>query len=495
MIRHARSVVGLHGFVLLGFLLLTTPRVVRADPLSYRGQLSDAGQPATGRYDMEFRLFDTADPGTGARQGNPLALAGVGITNGAFAVTLDFPAALFEGKTRYLEIALKPANDPGALHTLAPRQRLNSLPYAIHSASADQLAGVAATNFLQADGSGRVAIGRATPAPDFRLDVAGPMLLEPGGSGGGFISFHTPSTETGMTISGNGNRRADVRFDGSSLKLVATDSAGPPPSENGVTIDTNGNVGIGTAHPTPGVRLEVEGTAWFFPGGSGGGIQLGSPNAETGLTILGANRADLRFDGVTLSLVAASGRTPPSALSGLAINTSGKVGIGTTAPVAKLHVDDSTPNTAAVYGHANGAGGVGVYGESANGPAVVARGNAVQSLDRGGFVKAMVFVNPFLPAAQYVVRCFNSAQSGNATSVSPCGIRVTRTSIGLYVVDFGFPVEDRFLSLTVRSTFGGENGLIAGTIYDIQGGQVFLAFSRIGNPQSADDSQFYLLVY
>jgi hypothetical protein len=494
VMRHARTFVGLHRCVLVVFLFLAAFRDVRADPLSYRGQLSDGGQPASGRYDMEFRLFDSAEPGTGSSQGNPLAVAGVGVTNGAFAVTLDFPTTLFEGKPRFLEIALKPANDPGPLHTLAPRQRLNSLPYAIHSASADQLAGVASTNFVQADGAGRVAIGRATPSPDFRLDVAGPILLQPGGSGGGFISFHTPNFETGMTINGNGNRRADIRFDGSSLKLLASNTAGPPPAESGVTIDTNGNVGIGTAHPTPGVRLEVEGTALFVPGGSGGNIQVGSPNAETGFTILGANRADLRFDGSTLSLVAANGRTPPSSSSGVAINTSGKVGIGTASPVAKLHVDDATPNTAAVYGRASGTGGVGVYSESANGPAVVARGNAIQSLDRGGFVKAMVFVNPFLPADQYVVRCFNAAQTGNATSTSPCGIQVTRINIGHYIVDFGFPVEDRFFSLTTRSGYGGD-GLGAGTITNVKGNQVYVAISQIGNPESLADTQFYLVVY
>ncbi|MCC7373675.1 MAG: hypothetical protein IT581_03395 [Verrucomicrobiales bacterium] len=488
-------VTGLGRLLLFSFLELLQCLVLHGEPLSYRGQLSDSGQPTNGHYDMEFRLFDTAETGSGTQQGAPFALGDVGVTNGAFTVTLDFSPTLFEGRPRYLEISLKPAGEPGAFHLLNPRQRLTSLPYAIHSVSAEQLAGIAATNFLRADAAGRVAIGRTAPLPDFSLDVAGPTLLEPGGSGGGFISFHTPNFETGMTINGNGNQRADIRFDGSTLKLLASDSAGPPPNENGLTIGTNGSVGIGTTHPAPGVRLQVEGATLVNPGGSGGAIQLGSPNAETGVTILGANRADLRFDGGTLTLAAAPGRTPPSAASGVAIRTSGKVGIGTKDPVAKLHVEEPTPNTAAVYGHASGPGGVGVYGESANGPAVVAKGDAVQSLDRGGFVKAMVFVNPFLPAADYVVRCFNATQTGSATSSAPCGIQVTRIRAGLYTVDFGFPVEDRFFSLTSRSTSGGEYGLATGTINIVEGSKVSVSFSRIDDGQNLDDCQFYLIVY
>ncbi len=67
---------------------------------------------------------------------------------------------------------------------------------------------------------------------------------------------------------------------------------------------TGGNVGIGTANPTPGIQLEVNGAALLTPGGSGGNIQFGSPNAETGMTIIGGARADIRFDGATLKLLA-----------------------------------------------------------------------------------------------------------------------------------------------------------------------------------------------
>ena len=219
------------------------------------------------------------------------------------------------------------------------------------------------------------------------------------------------------------------------------------------------------------MTLTKDGNVILPLGGSGGSIQFGTPATETGMTIIGANRADVRFDGSTLKLVAGSGTGIPSCANGIAINTagnvgigvtspanklsvsgnadfSGNVGIGTTAPVAKLHAETGLANTAAVYGYATGSGGVGVYGQSAAGAAVHAEGNATQARDKGGFVKAMAYIDPFLSPSQYVVRCYNSQRTGNATSTAPCGITVTRLGPGSYRVDFGFDVRDRFISVT-----------------------------------------------
>jgi endosialidase-like protein len=87
----------------------------------------------------------------------------------------------------------------------------------------------------------------------------------------------------------------------------------------------------------------VNGGARFTPGGSGGVINLGTPNAETGMTIVGtgithSNRADLRFDGASLKLVAGVGTGPPLSTNGLVITLTGDVGIGDSLPSAKLQV-------------------------------------------------------------------------------------------------------------------------------------------------------------
>jgi hypothetical protein len=53
------------------------------------------------------------------------------------------------------------------------------------------------------------------------------------------ILFGSPNTETGMTIIRESGR-ANLRFDGSSVKLLAGPAGGPP--GNGINIDTSGNV-------------------------------------------------------------------------------------------------------------------------------------------------------------------------------------------------------------------------------------------------------------
>ena len=115
----------------------------------------------------------------------------------------------------------------------------------------------------------------------------------------------------------------------------------------------NGNVGIGTANPLAGYKLEVNGATLLTPGGSGGKIYLSTPNGETGMMIIGANRADVRFDGSRLRLVAGTGVGAPPPTNGIVVDTNGRVGIGTTAPNQTLEVNGVTSMGApgSVYGY------------------------------------------------------------------------------------------------------------------------------------------------
>jgi hypothetical protein len=97
---------------------------------------------------------------------------------------------------------------------------------------------------------------------------------------------------------------------------------------------------LGTSN-APSTKMSISGSGIIFPlGGTGGAMQFGTPNFESGLTISGGNRADIRFDGTTLKLLAGAGVGIPSSASGITINSaSGNVGIGGSfAPVAKLEV-------------------------------------------------------------------------------------------------------------------------------------------------------------
>jgi hypothetical protein len=364
----------------LMLVLLSLPAAARAQgtAFTYQGRLEDGGLPASGTYDLTFSLFDSESPTN--QIGNTVTNTAVAVSNGLFVVTLDFAGA-FAGAPRWLEIGVG-TNGAGSFTTLSPLQEITAAPYAIFAGMATSAATVAAgavaplqlsTPVAPSDGqvlaftagslswidpavavgsiwslnganayynAGPVGIGTNSPLPGYLLDVGGPTLLRTGGNGGGFISFHTPNAETGMTING-GIGRADLRFDGSTLKLLAGPGPGPPSAAGGIAISSvDGGVGVGILpNPGSGIRLDVNGQAILRTGGNGGGIvQFGSPNSETGMTINGNNRADLRFNGATLKLVAGPGNSIPSAANGIAINTAGNVGIGTDTPVAKLDV-------------------------------------------------------------------------------------------------------------------------------------------------------------
>jgi hypothetical protein len=106
---------------------------------TYQGRLMDAGAPAAGQYDLEFRLFDQAAGGT--QQGGSLARTGVWVTNGLFSVELDFGSEPFAVDALWLEIGVRKTGAAGGFALLAPRQRLTTAPFAIRAASASSYAG------------------------------------------------------------------------------------------------------------------------------------------------------------------------------------------------------------------------------------------------------------------------------------------------------------------------------------------------------------------
>src|SRR5262245_15374988 len=106
----------------------------------YQGQLTDGANLANGNYDFEFRLFDALSGGT--QQGATVQLLSVSVSNGSFAVQLDF-GNQFTGANRFLDISVKAASER-TFTVLSPRQQVTSNPYAIKSLNA--------TNATAADG-------------------------------------------------------------------------------------------------------------------------------------------------------------------------------------------------------------------------------------------------------------------------------------------------------------------------------------------------------
>ncbi len=72
---------------LFALVMLSTASLAHSATWTYRGNLNDAGRPANGQYDLRITLFDAAKT---TRIGNPVTLYSVQVSDGNFAVDLDF---------------------------------------------------------------------------------------------------------------------------------------------------------------------------------------------------------------------------------------------------------------------------------------------------------------------------------------------------------------------------------------------------------------------
>ncbi len=330
------------------------------------------------------------------------------------------------------------------------------------------------------------------------------------GAQGNNVAFGSPNGETGMTIAG-ASGRADVRFDGATLKLVAGGGGLVPPSTNGIAIDTQGLVGIGTN--TPQAKLAVN------AGGSGGEVRFSAPSGESGMSIVGTNRADVRFDGQTLKLLAGPGTGAMASTNGININGLGNVGIGTTTPAHRLSLIGGPPwtsfaftgalelgNTSAIGWRANAAGnrfGIGqtngglvflatlsdpgTTGSPANYVMVINdNGNITQPINNNGLVKAMV-----MSSGDGILRCYNGITN---SSTGNCGFTLTQPLIGVTRINFGFPVSGRFVSVSAEYNGGAGNSNVGANyrFFDATSVEVFRHFS--GSTQTAN-LEFTLIMY
>ncbi len=119
----------------------------------------------------------------------------------------------------------------------------------------------------------------------------------------------------------------------------------------------------------------------------------------------------------------------------------------------------------------------GFSGASTTGFALQLDGNVSQSLNTGGLVKAMLYVDPTQPVGQQIVRCYNSQTSGSAVSTPPCGFTLANPYTGVWYVSFGFDVSQRFavassryngygISIGYSSETGLNNNTIAVAIFE-----------------------------
>ena len=266
---------------------------------THQGRLTQAGSPANGEFDFEFRLFDAATGGN--QQGAVVVLDDLTVSGGLFAAELDFGAGVFGGEERWLEIRVRPGPETGDFAPLQPRQRLTPTPYALHAASAEtaeeaadagQLDGMDSAAFATASHEHDAANLSSGVLDDARLsvsiaridDIMSTVLASDGAASGldadtldgtDSADFSTAAhdhdasyfTETELVTSGGGGQ---VHFDnlvgtppmtGDSHSLDASD--GDP--VDAVFVDVEGNTGIGTTEPTAGLHAAKAGPGFVDP--------------------------------------------------------------------------------------------------------------------------------------------------------------------------------------------------------------------------------------
>jgi len=116
-------------------LLVGVGHLVHAAPLgtafSYQGQLTAAGAPANGNYDLVVALFD--DPTFGSQVGGTVINLNVAVSNGLFTTAIDFGAGIFNGTAYWLAIGVRSNSSGTGFTALTPRQPLNPSPYALYA--------------------------------------------------------------------------------------------------------------------------------------------------------------------------------------------------------------------------------------------------------------------------------------------------------------------------------------------------------------------------
>lgn len=354
------------------------------DAFVYQGTLSQSGQPMNGEVEVVVRLYDIPSGGV---QLSTNTFPVIGVSDGALNLELDF-GPLFDGSDRWLEIEIE-----GQI--LAPRQKIFPTPYALHAQIAefalDVSPGAVPFTFNGPHAEfigGNVSIG-AAPAGDALLslrdspNVDGVFLItETFGQFGNDlmrISGNSIDTEHSsgapsrpLILNGNSPNDVGVNFDQPDARLgvhkdfgdsspvlrLSTDTGAGFNSE--LTFDRASINAGSTITPNSPLRLNDGSSGPIVMALGGGGVGIGTALPKGRLHVVGDYYGTGHFylhafegDGNSGTAYVQARDDSGTSTIGLQLRTqisgafqnvmrltpAGDVGIGTTTPGAKLHVN------------------------------------------------------------------------------------------------------------------------------------------------------------
>lgn len=376
------------GALLLGSLLAALPASTGlgqaiGTSFTYQGRLDDAGAPASGVYDLQFRLFTAA----GVQVGPTVCSEDVGVTAGAFSVPLDF-GAVFDGTQRLLEISVRPGagvtcSNAAGFTTLSPRQSVSAGPYALYAltaASAAQFGGQPASFYQNAANlsSGTLPSARlaGTYSGALTLTNAANVLA---GSGAALTALNAGGVSTGTLA--DARLSANVALRGAGNTFTAANTFAGSLAFGGASFSAPLIHAGGTQIPLQLSSTNIGGT-WLTLANSSAGarewdlISSGSGNGE------GAGKLLVRDAGA-------------GAVRAV-FDSAGFLGLGTISPATRLDVAGvvtadglSIAGTGTILSGATGttlrstnsSSGFGLWGESSTGVGVHAQSSSTIALE------------------------------------------------------------------------------------------------------------------
>lgn len=303
---------------------------------TYQGQIDNAGQPASGLYDMRFRLFTPL----GVQVGSTLCANDISVTGGLFTTFLDF-GPVFTGQQLLLEIDVRPDTgltcaDTTGYTTLTPRQAIVAAPYALLALNASTLNGQAPTFYTNAANltSGTIPDARlaATVArTNTTQTFTGAITMTNAsnaffGSGANLTALNATNMASGTL--------ADARL---STNVARRDVSNTFAASNTFSAAAvfNGNIGIGAAATFPLTLTTTAQTAAQMSGSNTGGTWLNLIN-----TAAGGRAWNIISSGPTLGEGAGTFflRDANASAVRFLIDTAGNIGMSTIAPGERLEV-------------------------------------------------------------------------------------------------------------------------------------------------------------
>jgi hypothetical protein len=209
---------------------------------TFQGYLRLAGSPASGPFDLRFRLFDAATDGT--QVGANLTVADVPVSDGAFSTTLDFGAAPFNGNARWVEVSVLD-DGTGQYVALSPRQALSAVPYAVNALSHNHWPQTS-DDITNDNVGGFVGINTASPVSG--SDYFGVRSPVQSGYGGMYIRTDGPTAKPFYGLS-TGTESVWTYLDGASGAWRIYNDG------DRMTVTDTGRVGIGTTSPSASLHV------------------------------------------------------------------------------------------------------------------------------------------------------------------------------------------------------------------------------------------------